>query len=994
MKSIFIRLGLLALFITALSGCSGSDGATGATGATGAPGAPGTNGTNGTNGLGIAVSDVHGAAKSLEATRGPNNAANPWTTITAASVDANGKLVVDFKVTSDSAGTNPYTTAIPASSVRFSIAQLRPGDSTGDSTYWVNYVNSAVASKGDPGQNPTSWKVNQPGQETATAGTLTNNGNGTYHYVSAVTLTSGIDISANYSASALAAVGPPNGGVYAYNAANTHRVGIQLTDPDGAGPATMGANNATFNFVPNGGALTTREVVNISNCNNACHRTLGLHGGGRLDTKLCVTCHNPTNSDPESGNILDFKVMVHKIHTGKVRPSAGFDKAGDLAGLYKANPDGVTKGTPYVIWGFNNTKVDFAEVNLPANPANCVMCHKNAVDADNWKKVPTKEACGSCHDGINFAAGTGTRMWYPDSKITMTDSTGAAVNRTNVAGFGAAIALGHKGGAQTTNAACALCHTSTASASGRQSAPDQVPTVPDVHGQFADTFPLGWSKVSVDYTIDLSTDKASYAVGDAPIVTIVVRDATTGLPIDHTTINDGATSSFGSGQANLTLYGLLSASAVVPNSVNASDYVLVQKTNLSVSGALNLYVSGPRAKRVPALTTASNYRTFFSVGTGNIQSSNYAVDLRQRVNTTAVTTPASIAGTYQNMTAQDDYQTVYVSASGVQANGVPYPAVSGVAVTQTAASTKKTGVILVSNAREAGQIRYQLAPITANTTPGTYVAMVHAIKKSVAGVVPNSVSLAKVTFNVGQTTEEPKVAFGCPDCHSTTVWHDNAVNGANGNHPAKFDPDYCGSCHDYDAPVTGIATGAIPTSLGATSYKHSFDASGNDVFALVNGTGVFPAGSGQAWVNGGNKFGYGTTPIMRRVHAVHAGGTIRASGQPMINYPFEVYNGENVTITFPQDVKNCEKCHNSTTSGTWKTKPGRVACLACHDSDSAYAHATLQTLDSTPTIEKSALINGSTSTTPGAVGAAAAPVTGPFNGDEIESCPVCHAANP
>ncbi len=44
----------------------------------------------------------------------------------------------------------------------------------------------------------------------------------------------------------------------------------------------------------------------------------------------------------------------------------------------------------------------------------------------------------------------------------------------------------------------------------------------------------------------------------------------------------------------------------------------------------------------------------------------------------------------------------------------------------------------------------------------------------------------------------------------------------------------------------------------------------------------------------------------------------------MINYPFEIYSGHNVSIAFPQDVKNCEKCHNSTTSGTWKTKPSRV----------------------------------------------------------------------
>ena len=100
----------------------------------------------------------------------------------------------------------------------------------------------------------------------------------------------------------------------------------------------------------------------------------------------------------------------------------------------------------------------------------------------------------------------------------------------------------------------------------------------------------------------------------------------------------------------------------------------------------------------------------------------------------------------------------------------------------------------------------------------------------------------------------------------------------------------------------------------------------------------------------------------------------------MLNYPYEVYNNENVTVAFPIDVRNCEKCHNSTTSGTWKSKPSRLACLACHDSDAAYAHAALQTLDPTPAILTAAPAGN------------VKPTSGPFSGDEVESCPICHAA--
>ncbi len=59
-----------------------------------------------------------------------------------------------------------------------------------------------------------------------------------------------------------------------------------------------------------------REIVETATCDN-CHTMLSAHGGARVEVQYCVMCHSPRTTDPYSGNALDMKVMVHKIHTGQ-----------------------------------------------------------------------------------------------------------------------------------------------------------------------------------------------------------------------------------------------------------------------------------------------------------------------------------------------------------------------------------------------------------------------------------------------------------------------------------------------------------------------------------------------------------------------------------------------------------------------------------------------------------------------------------------------------
>jgi OmcA/MtrC family decaheme c-type cytochrome len=162
--------------------------------------------------------------------------------------------------------------------------------------------------------------------------------------------------------------------------------------------------NGYVTFVPSGAPVTqVRQVTTDAACAQ-CHDDLIAHGRRHL-VELCVLCHYAGVIDPDTGNSVDFKVMIHKIHRGKNLPS-------------------VQAGTPYQIIGYQQSVSDFSDVVFPQDIRNCVTCHvADAAQADAWFLDPTMAACGSCHDNVNFATGAN-----------------------------------HAGGPYTTNQYCANCH--------------------------------------------------------------------------------------------------------------------------------------------------------------------------------------------------------------------------------------------------------------------------------------------------------------------------------------------------------------------------------------------------------------------------------------------------------------------------------------------------------------------------------------------------------
>ncbi len=144
-----------------------------------------------------------------------------------------------------------------------------------------------------------------------------------------------------------------------------------------------------------------RTIVALENC-NACHGKLSLHGDNRNNTDYCVFCHNPKATDAEvrpadqkPDESIDFRTMVHRIHTG------------------------AELGREYIIYGFRSSVHNYSKVHYPGFRNNCNGCHVNDSQQlplkQNLLSVtdprgflnpvgPEAAACLGCHDNLQAAS--------------------------------------------------------------------------------------------------------------------------------------------------------------------------------------------------------------------------------------------------------------------------------------------------------------------------------------------------------------------------------------------------------------------------------------------------------------------------------------------------------------------------------------------------------------------------------------------------------------
>lgn len=337
-----VGLGLLLLGLTLLlAACGQTIPVAGPAGPQGPAGPAGPQGPPGNDGAPGSSFAVPGPGLKVE--------------ITDVEFPADGKPIVSLTLTDS----NGYPVSAEAlEGYGFTIAQVVVDETTGLSKYHSLLIREV---EGQP--YTVGGETKQPALAKATQAFADNGGvwlaidDGTYTYTFNNALTSEVDPALTTSV-----------GIYAFK--------------DGRASVA----NDVHTFVPVGGEPTvTREVATTAAC-GTCHNPIMIHGGTRRETALCVTCHTEQTTDPESGNTVEFKVLIHRLHSGTRLPS-------------------VQAGAPYQIVGNRLNVFNFSQGTWPQDTRNCTTCHSGGAQSDNFKTAPNTAACLACHDDVNLVTG-------------------------------------------------------------------------------------------------------------------------------------------------------------------------------------------------------------------------------------------------------------------------------------------------------------------------------------------------------------------------------------------------------------------------------------------------------------------------------------------------------------------------------------------------------------------------------------------------------------
>jgi OmcA/MtrC family decaheme c-type cytochrome len=209
-------------------------------------------------------------------------------------------------------------------------------------------------------------------------------------------------------------------------------------------------------------------------------------------------------------------------------------------------------------------------------------------------------------------------------------------------------------------------------------------------------------------------------------------------------------------------------------------------------------------------------------------------------------------------------------------------------------------------------------------------SLVHRLTIQISGNAPGTGT---------NTADGVQVTPGVPMVHALDVIHDFVP--ATGNPVTATDPSRdivatakCNECHRQ--------LGGIPGDDPESSAAGFHGGSRNETrYCVVCHTDQRRYGRKEATYNATTMAFTGTTELVdgraignlpNHIHKTHMGKLLAKQGY---NYGGLKYN----ETLFPQDIRNCTKCHDGSDTSTaktaqgdnWKNVPNRLACGACHD---------------------------------------------------------------
>jgi OmcA/MtrC family decaheme c-type cytochrome len=951
MKRTLIRLGLSVLVTSALFGCGGG-------GSDGINGPTVTVPVNVSNAQNVGSNQTTATSASVALWR----SLEPKVTVTGVTIAS--PPVVRFAVT-DAAGNavvglgnkSQASTARLAGLVnlRFTLAKLVPATAS-EPSKWVSYIvlkPTTVAQVAGTFGNADScdetgklWCGTYP--TTEQEGTLVDNGDGTYVYTFARDIVQAATIVASLKNSTDGLKLKADLGDVSYNAALTHRLGIQIS---GAAPGTgsnvpnatqviPGVNiaiptNAVYDFVPNGGAVTTtRSVVDKSSC-DSCHNGKGLaHGQGRNDPNYCVTCHTDQVKYGMSGEATRASALVLNGTTQNATSVLDGRAIGNLPNFMHK----IHMGAELKLSGYNYLgSMKLNEVEWIQDPRNCTKCHSGDAktdvnqatqtkDGNNWKTQPSRLACGSCHDNVDFAANT------------MTTSTGV---------------VAHSDAGMTDDSRCASCHTAA--------------TIPVYHGAEVPTpnnptVVEGVSTISYEIksvTVDSTTrqPKITFRIlkDGTPVTTFAVPTPTqnsagvysvpsTFEPIPgfrsgptfyvaYAVPQDGVTS-----PADFNAYQSVSLANLLVTSGYPKAGTLVAASNATdaTNGYLTATLTGSDGQLVStAPTTPVDCPLVATAATGYCASPSLI-----KIPTTAKMVTGAMIGTFTQVTFAGT-KAVALAAKFNVTNGTVSKGLVIKTPLKKLVATGYTARRVVVDTNKCESCHEQLGTAVdfhggarndptscaichnPNRTSSAWSAnastFVHGIH---AGTDPTSVTAAKANGTVGDPgagSGGAGLTYSSGKRYVPFSWHRDSSgwNAAAMVYPGIL--KRCESCHVPNAVNFG-ATGAtlLPNLLWSTSGTGKYNAATDTVKALPRDpvTGSVKYVFADNVVNYGNVFGF--TPEGSAVPKY-----IDAAGATNASY-LSIAGAGGVRV--------------EADTATLVESPVTAACFACHDSGVAQAH--------------------------------------------------------